>query len=74
MLRDLTGSVVVLPTAAESPGLAGVMPDPFLQPFRGKQLQKEVEGKAPLLCPLPQSERGEVVPGLGQSTVTFYLN
>lgn len=32
MLRDLTGSMVVLSIAEESPGLAGVMSDPFLQP------------------------------------------
>lgn len=45
MLRNLTGNVVVLPTAADSPGLAGVMPDPFLQPFRGEAAAEGGRGK-----------------------------
>lgn len=75
MLRDLIWSVVatvVVPTATESPGLAGMMSAPSPLPVRRRQLKQKAEGNARLLRSLPPSERGEVMPALLRSTFTFY--
>lgn len=73
MLRDLTGSVVVLSKAAECPGLAGVIPDPFLQ-LSGGAVAEGGQGKGSAVLSSPTEGKREGGSRSGAKHCHFLLN